>query len=535
MLLRPPAGWEGRNEGLRLSAAAPAAVLGRGRHGVRSARVSREHARVELLGDGSVRLEHLSGTNRVRVRVGGELQVLGQGQQAILRSGDAFFLDGNVGARHAADAANHRHAFELCSDDAHPEEPAADDVEGEQAEGAAVPPAAAGAAAEAEGGAAAEEDWQNWRAWEDGDDESDDDEGEAEDDGSSSAPASQEASAGERVNGGEEEQGGREEPQEQEEAEQAEEREQEPGEEQRHSEEPEAAQAAQEEGGHDRGSEPASDVPRRASDAVSPVPDPARPGAANAANAAASAPPAAGSNAAGAVHCSQLSTGQLLDELSPDDLQALELGAASPRPQPLPPGTARPAPRQTLRGFRFVVTGVLEVLSRSECQALVERHGGVFQAGELRKTGRAAAGRTTHLIAGAQMEDGRAVETSSKYLKARCVFERLLTCLVVVREMPGRLLSADSSSYDVQAIRRADSARGRSVRAGRRAASRGRRAEHAQTKAAAAIRGRDLASPGGCGAGGGWVPAVAVPRVRGGEGEAAEAGDARGASGDDHG
>ena len=432
MLLRPPAGWEGRNEALRLSAASPTAVLGRGRHGVRSARVSREHARVELLGD-SVRLEHLSGTNRVRVRVGGELQVLGQGQQAILRSGDAFFLDGNVGARHAADAANHRHAFELCSDDAHPEEPAADDVEGEQAEGAAVPPAAAGAAAEAEGGAAAEEDWQNWRAWEDGDDESDDDEGEAEvDDGSSSAPASsQEASAGERVNGGEEEQGGREEPQEQEEAE-SEEREQEeeeqqqgqeqePEEEQRHSEEPEAPQAAQEQDGQDRGSEPASDVPRRASDAVSPVPDPARPGAANAANAAASAPPAAGSNAAGAVHCSQLSTGQLLDELSPDDLQALELGAASPRPQPLPPGTARPAPRQTLRGFRFVVTGVLEVLSRSECQALVERHGGVFQAGELRKTGRAAAGRTTHLIAGAQMEDGRPVETSSKYLKARCV------------------------------------------------------------------------------------------------------------------
>ena len=439
MLLRPPAGWEGRNEGLRLSAAAPAAVLGRGRHGVRSARVSREHARVELLGDGSVRLEHLSGTNRVRVRVGGELQVLSQAQQAILRSGDAFFLDGNVGARHAADAANHRHAFELCSDVAvHPEEPAADGAEGEQAEGGAVPPAAAEAGAEAEGGAAEEEDdWQNWRAWEDGDDESDDDEGEAEvGDGSSSAPASQEASASERANDGEEEQEEREEPQVQEEAEQAEEREQEPEEEQRHSEEPEAAQAAQGQDGHDRGSEPASDVPRRASEAVSPVPDPARPGA-NTANAAASAPPAAGSNAAAAVHCSQLSTGQLLDELSPDDLHALELGAASPRPQPLPPGTARPAPRQTLRGFRFVVTGVLEVLSRSECQALVERHGGVFQAGELRKTGRAAAGRTTHLIAGAQMEDGRPVETSSKYLKARCVFERLLTCLVVVREMPG--------------------------------------------------------------------------------------------------
>ena len=120
------------------------------------------------------------------------------GQQAILRSGDAFFLDGNVGARHAADAANHRHAFELCSDAAHPEEPAADDVEGEQAEGAAAPPAAAGAAAEAEGGAAAEEDdWQNWRAWEDGDDESDDDEGEAAevDDGSSSASQTARAQA----------------------------------------------------------------------------------------------------------------------------------------------------------------------------------------------------------------------------------------------------------------------------------------------------------------------------------------------------
>ena len=58
------------------------------------------------------------------------------------------------------------------------------------------------------------------------------------------------------------------------------------------------------------------------------------------------------------------------------------------------------------------------------------------------------------------MEDGRPVETSSKYLKARCVFERLLACLGLFARCPGislltRLLAL-CRQYGVRILREDD-------------------------------------------------------------------------------
>ena len=372
MILRPPQGWAGRNEIVRLTAAAPSCLLGRGRHGVSSLHVSREHLQLELEVDGderddggasgaAVRLRHLVGTNPVRVRSSGALKVLRDADECWLRPGDCIFLDGRVSSRSPADPAIHTHAFEL------------------HAEQTAAHAAAAGGNDGTSGGepaAAAAGEW-NWRAWEDSDGE-EEVEGE-EDHEDSVATGERQAAAADAP--------------------------------------PSAAEAADSPAVDDVAAaessgqpEPSGRVSEARSEAISPVAGPARLEAMAAEAASESSSSTSGSSpAAEPTHAadggaaapdalaeppsgdgnSQLSC--VLDDLSPDELAALEQAVVQqPAAAPAAPAAVAPAPpiRQALRGLRFAVTGVLDVLTRAECQAMIEKHGGVFQAGELRKTNR---------------------------------------------------------------------------------------------------------------------------------------------------
>ena len=71
----------------------------------------------------------------------------------------------------------------------------------------------------------------------------------------------------------------------------------------------------------------------------------------------------------------------------------------------LPTGSAN-----CLAGKVFVTTGVLPTLDRAQVKAIATKHGG-------RCTG-AVSGKTTHLIAGSVLDDGRPVAESGKYKKA---------------------------------------------------------------------------------------------------------------------
>ena len=63
-----------------------------------------------------------------------------------------------------------------------------------------------------------------------------------------------------------------------------------------------------------------------------------------------------------------------------------------------------------LQGMSFVVTGVLPSLNREDAQRLIEKYGGLFR--------KSVSGKTTYLLVGSILEDGRAVGEGSKYKAA---------------------------------------------------------------------------------------------------------------------
>ena len=79
------------------------------------------------------------------------------------------------------------------------------------------------------------------------------------------------------------------------------------------------------------------------------------------------------------------------------------------------------AASKTLDGLVFVFTGEFKAFTRDGAMALVRRHGGAARTG--------VSGRTTHLVVGAKLEDGRAVEEGSKYRRATTTNAE--TCKVV--------------------------------------------------------------------------------------------------------
>jgi len=80
------------------------------------------------------------------------------------------------------------------------------------------------------------------------------------------------------------------------------------------------------------------------------------------------------------------------------------------RPPPNRAATLPSGSASCLAGKVFVTTGVLPTLDRDQIKAIATKHGG-------RCTG-AVSGKTTHLIAGDVLDDGRPVAESGKYKKA---------------------------------------------------------------------------------------------------------------------
>ena len=109
------------------------------------------------------------------------------------------------------------------------------------------------------------------------------------------------------------------------------------------------------------------------------------------------------------------------------DLTADAPAAAKPEPAAPPShwdfasGKRRPPPKQAtslptgaadcLAGRVFVTTGVLPSLDRDQVAQIVKACGGRVTS--------AVSGKTTHLIAGDVLDDGRPTHTSSKYVKAQ--------------------------------------------------------------------------------------------------------------------
>lgn len=84
---------------------------------------------------------------------------------------------------------------------------------------------------------------------------------------------------------------------------------------------------------------------------------------------------------------------------------------------------SKPIPRgkpDCLSGMVFVLTGLNESLTRDEMSSLIQKHGGYVKVGvvmtRVEKT--AVSGKTTYLVAGFEMEDGRPIQEGSKYKKA---------------------------------------------------------------------------------------------------------------------
>ena len=80
------------------------------------------------------------------------------------------------------------------------------------------------------------------------------------------------------------------------------------------------------------------------------------------------------------------------------------------RPPPNRAATLPTGSANCLAGKVFVTTGVLPTLDRDQVKAIATKHGG-------RCTG-AVSSKTTHLIAGEVLDDGRPVAESGKYKKA---------------------------------------------------------------------------------------------------------------------
>lgn len=84
---------------------------------------------------------------------------------------------------------------------------------------------------------------------------------------------------------------------------------------------------------------------------------------------------------------------------------------------------SKPIPRgkpDCLSGMVFVLTGLNESLTRDEMSNLIQNHGGWTTMEPLmnRVEKTAVSGKTTYLVAGFEMEDGRPIQEGSKYKKA---------------------------------------------------------------------------------------------------------------------
>ncbi|KAJ1455874.1 BRCT domain-containing protein, partial [Pelagophyceae sp. CCMP2097] len=84
-------------------------------------------------------------------------------------------------------------------------------------------------------------------------------------------------------------------------------------------------------------------------------------------------------------------------------------GKRRPPPQPRAAAVVSGS-ADCLKGCKFVVTGVLPTYERTDLEELIKRHGGAVT--------QAVSGKTTHLVAGSALDDGRPTCQSSKYQKA---------------------------------------------------------------------------------------------------------------------
>jgi replication factor C subunit 1 len=91
-------------------------------------------------------------------------------------------------------------------------------------------------------------------------------------------------------------------------------------------------------------------------------------------------------------------------------------------------------PQDCLERLTFVITGVLESFERDAMVDFIKQHGG-------RVTG-SVSSRTTHLLAGLRLEDGRPVEASKKYKTAKS----LPSCKIVNEDEVIALVSAAASA-----------------------------------------------------------------------------------------
>ena len=66
---------------------------------------------------------------------------------------------------------------------------------------------------------------------------------------------------------------------------------------------------------------------------------------------------------------------------------------------------------ELLTGFTMVLTGVMELIGREKLETFINTHGG-------RTTG-SVSGKTTHVIHGVKLEDGREVTQGAKYRTAK--------------------------------------------------------------------------------------------------------------------
>mmetsp|Transcript_1767 Transcript_1767/g.2281 ORF Transcript_1767/g.2281 Transcript_1767/m.2281 type:complete len:196 (+) Transcript_1767:1174-1761(+) len=93
-----------------------------------------------------------------------------------------------------------------------------------------------------------------------------------------------------------------------------------------------------------------------------------------------------------------------------DKKQIKEVEAPKPKSGGGDKKTADDIPSEAFKGLTFVVTGIFENITREKLEALIVQKGG-------RKTS-AVSGKTSYLVAGKLLEDGREVNESSKYRNA---------------------------------------------------------------------------------------------------------------------
>lgn len=72
-----------------------------------------------------------------------------------------------------------------------------------------------------------------------------------------------------------------------------------------------------------------------------------------------------------------------------------------------------------MEGLTFVCSGEFELISRPKLEDFIKSHGGRLTS--------AVSGKTDYLIVGYKLEDGRAVNQGSKYVKAEKTGTKILT------------------------------------------------------------------------------------------------------------